>query len=143
MKIGVDTTFLVQAEIIEHPRHHKARDFLDRTIKRGHTFVITGQIIQEFLQVITDPQRFTSPLAMDRALSIAEGWWYAEEVMSVYPTPQTQEVFMSWMSVHNLGRKRILDTMLAAVYHTNGIDTLVSSNSKDFEVFKVFQVLVP
>ena len=143
MKIGIDTTFLIQVELLEHPGHRKAGQFLDQTLSRGDTFVVTGQLFQEFLHIATDPSRFVSPLSMVKALAIADDWWNAREVIPVYPNQQSQELFSAWMGSYNLGRKRILDTMLAAVYCANGAGTIVTSNARDFELFQELQVLVP
>jgi hypothetical protein len=43
----------------------------------------------------------------------------------------------------NLGRKRILDTHLAAVLHTHGVRKLMTSNPADFAVFQVFDLVTP
>jgi predicted nucleic acid-binding protein len=45
------------------------------------------------------------------------------------------------MRQFNLGRKRILDTHLAAILHTAGINRLMTSNPGDFAVFGVIQVI--
>ncbi|HMJ89218.1 MAG TPA: hypothetical protein VK530_05355 [Candidatus Acidoferrum sp.] len=47
------------------------------------------------------------------------------------------------MNRFQLGRKRILDTQLAAILHTAGVHRLFTSNPRDFEVFGVFELLVP
>ena len=52
-------------------------------------------------------------------------------------------LLVEWMGVHNLGRKRILDTYLAATYSSAGIRRIASSNGRDFSVFGVFEVLEP
>jgi hypothetical protein len=44
-----------------------------------------------------------------------------------------------WLKQHRLGRKRLLDTQLAATYYAAGITSLVTSNFADFEVFDVFE----
>ena len=43
----------------------------------------------------------------------------------------------------NLGRKRILDTRLAAVLHSHGARRLLTSNPADFTVFSVLEVVAP
>jgi predicted nucleic acid-binding protein len=42
---------------------------------------------------------------------------------------------------HRLGRKRLLDTMLAASACTQGISTIITNNEKDFKIFGRFKTL--
>ena len=42
-----------------------------------------------------------------------------------------------------LGRKRLLDTMLAATYFTHGVRDIVTSDARDYSVFGVFQIHRP
>jgi len=48
-----------------------------------------------------------------------------------------------WMREFNLGRKRIIDTHLAAILHTGGATRLLTSNPGDFEIFGVFKIITP
>jgi hypothetical protein len=50
---------------------------------------------------------------------------------------------LRWILQFNLGRKRILDTHLAAVLHIAGVRRLLTSNSADFTVFGVLETVVP
>ncbi|MFN0066337.1 MAG: hypothetical protein ACKVYV_01755 [Limisphaerales bacterium] len=51
--------------------------------------------------------------------------------------------WLRWLRQHHLGRKRILDTQLAATLHRRGVRRLITSNPDDFRVFGVFELLVP
>jgi hypothetical protein len=50
---------------------------------------------------------------------------------------------LRWMRQFNLGRKRILDTHLAAILHTNGVHRLLTSNPADFAIFHVLETITP
>jgi hypothetical protein len=50
---------------------------------------------------------------------------------------------LRWMRQFNLGRKRILDTQLAAVLHSNSVSRLLTSNPADFAVFSVLKIVTP
>lgn len=58
-------------------------------------------------------------------------------------TPQSLRQTLNWMRAFNLGRKRILDTKLAAIFHSVGVQRLLTSNPSDFAVFKVFEIVTP
>lgn len=143
MKIGIDTTFLVQVTVREHPLHESARTQLDQHLVAGDTFALAPQVMAEFVHVVTDPRRFEHQLNMTEAREKAQAWWTARETERVAPTLACMDLFWHWMEEHNLGRKRLLDTMLAATYFGHQIDTILTSNARDFSVFGCFRVIVP
>jgi hypothetical protein len=59
------------------------------------------------------------------------------------PSGESVRQMLRWMRQFNLGRKRILDTHLAAVLHTAGVRRLLTSNPADFAVFGVLETVVP
>lgn len=140
MTHGVDTTFLVEAELREVPGHEKARFWLDETLARGgQPLALAPQVLTEFIHVVTDPRRFAAPLTMEVALAKAQGWWEASEVRPVYPTLESTRLALLWLRQYRLGRKRLLDAQLAATYRAAGITSLLTLNFADFEAFGVFK----
>lgn len=140
---GIDTTFLIQVEIADTPQHKAARELLERFISKGEKLGLTQQVLAEFVHIVTDPKRFQSPLSIDRALDRALDWWEAKEVEQVIPTVNITRVTFDLMRKYSLGRKRILDTQLAATFLEAGISSIVSSNDRDFRIYESFNVLVP
>jgi hypothetical protein len=76
---------------------------------------------------------------MDEALEKANGWWEASEVKPIYPSLDSTRLGLLWLRQHRLGRKRLLDTQLAATYYAAGITRLLTLNMGDFEIFGVFR----
>lgn len=137
---GVDTTYLVQVSVVESPGHSAARDWLDAALRSGEqSLAMAPQVLMEFMHVVTDPRRFQRPLTMGQALARARSWWEAREVKPVYPTLDSTRLALQWQQEHRLGRKRLLDTQLAATYHAAGITQLLTTNRDDFAIFGVFQ----
>ena len=143
MTHGFDTTFLVAAEVSGHNNHVASRSRLSALRSAGDDFAIAPQVLAEFVHVVTDAGRFSSPLSMDAALSRAETWWTSGEVRQVVPDAITMVEFFAWMRQYRLGRKRILDTLLAATYKTAGIASVLTINADDFAVFGHFQIVEP
>lgn len=56
---GLDTGFLVAAEVREHADHAGARFTLARMLSAGEVIVIAPQVLAEFIHVVTGPRRFT------------------------------------------------------------------------------------
>jgi hypothetical protein len=136
---GIDTTFLVQVEVREVPGHEAAREWLDHALeKHPQPLALAPQVLTEFVHVVTDPRRFAEPLSMEEALAKALGWWEAREVKLIYPSLDSTRLAMMWLRQYRLGRKRLLDTQLAATYYAAGITRLLTLNMSDFEVFGVF-----
>jgi predicted nucleic acid-binding protein len=137
---GIDTTFLVEISVREAPGHESARAWLDQTLAGNpRPLALAAQVLTEFVHVVTDPRRFASPLTMDAALAQAQLWWEAAEVRPVYPTRDSTRLTLQWMKQHRLGRKRLLDTQLAATYYSAGITHMLTLNIADFGVFGVFK----
>lgn len=65
--IGVDTTFLIQLELIELPAHLAAHELLQREILQPQVpLALAPQVLAEFIHVVTDPRRFQKPLTGGR-----------------------------------------------------------------------------
>lgn len=143
MIVGLDTTVLVQLEIKDTPGHAAARRWLRSQVQDGHRLALTTQVLAEFFHIVTDPARFPHPLDMRSALARGEALWNADETVHAHSNEQANDLFVEWMRTHRLGRKRILDTMLAATYFANGITHLATSNARDFAIFGVFQIHRP
>ena len=137
--LGIDTTFLVQVELREAPNHSQARAWLDRALDFAGPFLaLAPQVLTEFVHVVTDAKRFVTPLAMEDALDRAQLCWEAREVRPVFPSVESTHLCLKWLRAHRLGRKRLLDTQLAATYAAAGVTELLTANSADFAVFGVF-----
>jgi predicted nucleic acid-binding protein len=128
---GLDTSFLVAAEVSSHEEHASARSRFRRLLNSGDTFCLTPQILAEFIHVVTDPRRFSSPLTLEQAIRRAEIWWNAAEVVQIFPTAESTRLFLGWLEEHKLGRKRLLDTMLASTLQAGGVTSLLTLNGKD------------
>lgn len=134
--IGADTTFLVQLELVELPGHQTAHALLQREVLQPHVpLALAPQVLAEFIHVVTDPRRFQKPLTIADALAKARFWWDAAEVQHVFPSNESTVLFLDWMQRHQLGRKRILDTQLAAILWTSGVRHLFTANPDDFRLF--------
>jgi predicted nucleic acid-binding protein len=116
---------------------------LQRAKEGEARLALAGQVLTEFVHVATDPARFERPLSVPAAIERAEAWWTAREVRPVHPTDAAVTVFLDWIQEHRLGRKRLLDTMLAATYFAHGVSNIVTTNARDYSIFGVFQVHNP
>jgi len=141
MTVAIDTDFLVAVEIRDHLFHKSADALLGSLLGEGHKLAVAPQILAEFVHVVTDSKRLKEPLSMEEALARAEHWWQAREVVRIYPEGDAVTTWIEWLRDHRLGRKRLLDTMLAASACTQGISSIVTNNETDFKIFGRFKIL--
>lgn len=140
---GIDTGFLVSAEVAEHPDHSAAREALFRLLAGRDRVALAPQVLAEFIHIVSDPRRFSQPLDIAEARHLAQQWWTAREVDRVFPNEAATRQFLKWLDELRLGRKRLLDTLLAATYHHSGIQSLLTTNPDDFAVFDSFALITP
>ncbi len=141
MTHGIDTDFLVAAEIRDHPFHSQADALLTKLLTSGHDLALAPQTLAEFIHIVTDGKRMPRPLQMEEAIRRANHWWQAAEVVRVFPNGESAIDFLAWLQRHALGRKRLLDTLLATTFHRSGIRHIITNNERDYRVFGVFQII--
>ena len=140
---GLDTSFLVAAEMLEHAEYAAARQTIASLLTKGDQIAIAPQVLAEFIHVATDPRRFAQPLDTDKARQVVEQWWTSKDVVHVFPDDAATRQFLAWLQQFALGRKRLLDTLLAATYHQAGVQSLLTANPADFTVFGAFTCITP
>jgi len=140
---GMDTGFLVAVEVREHPDHIQAHATLARLIAAADVIALAPQLLAEFIHIVTDGRRFGQPLAIANAIQVAQKWWTAQDVVRVFPDDAASRQFLAWLQQFRLGRKRLLDTLLAATYHQAGIKSILTTNAADFRVFGMFACITP
>jgi predicted nucleic acid-binding protein len=141
MTCGIDTDFLVAVEVVEHPFHAGANALLDELLQNGDDLALAPQTLAEFIHVVTDSRRLPRPLSINAAIDRAEGWWNAQEVVRVYPVGAVTGDFLKWLRRHQLGRKRLLDTLLASTLFSAGVRKVITNNEVDFRLFGCLEVV--
>lgn len=136
MILAVDTDVLVSWALAGADRHAEARKLLEQEIAwRGQRLGLTAQVLYELMHVATDRRRFTRPLPMEEAVELAQGLWNAPEIERITAPAGVLDRAVELLRRHRLGRKRILDTALAATLEAAGVSRLATWNTRDFEPF--------
>ena len=141
MNVAIDTDFLVRLSVGGHQHHREAVSIRDQHLDQQDRFAVSPQVLNEFIHVVTDSRRFAEPLDMDQALGAARFWWEAEEVIPMLPNEGSVQTFFDLMKQHRLGRKRILDTSLAAQCIEAKITHLITSNVRDYRIFPEITII--
>lgn len=144
MILALDTDVLVAWTIREAAAHETVKAWVRRNVQAQDVrFGLVPQVAHEWLHVVTDPRRFESPLAMENALDLLGRLAESREVVSVLPGPADLSRTLELMRRYRLGRKRILDTALAATLEGAGVKRLATYNVRDFGVFEFLDVVEP
>jgi len=120
--------------------HHieACENYCDKILTRGDRVALVPQVLAEFIHLVTDARRFAVPLSVEAAVERASTWWRAEEVLPIYPGAETTRLFLSWLMQLCLGRKRLLDTLLAATWREAGVTQILTLNWPHFQVYGHF-----
>lgn len=138
MTHGLDTSFLVATEVSGHTDHTAVRNLASSLRQKGDHFALAPQALAEFVHIVTDGKRFTAPLTMEQAMERAQIWWNSSDVERLWPDESAVSWFFAAVSKHQLGRKRLLDTLLAGTFRSANITSLLTLNAADFGVFGEF-----
>jgi len=141
MTYGIDTDYLVAREIRDHLHHEGADLLLKRLLDSGHDFAVAPQTLAEFIHVVTDPRRMKEPLDMGEAIQRAESWWQAKEIVRLFPNDRSVSDWLAWLDRQRLGRRRLLDTLLAATMSSHGIKKFITNNESDSGVLDAFDII--
>lgn len=138
---GIDTTWLVDLEVGESPRHEAAlRLFEGWRQERNSLLCMYHHIFLEFLHVVTDTARFEEPLSIGQAIERIWFWIEQERVRVLYPGDASLKRGLMWITAYGLERKRLIDTLMAATYAEEGVTEIWSANPRDFALFGVFEL---
>jgi predicted nucleic acid-binding protein len=141
---GVDANVLICSAIESMPEHPKVFSFFEDRVLTGELRCgVTFQVLLEFIHVTTDSKRFKSPLALKECLGMVEQYWNASNWHRLFPNSNTGTRTLDLIRLYRLGRKRLLDTYLAATLLDNQVTTLITCDSADFGVFEELRLINP
>ncbi len=144
MNIGVDTNALVYAHVVASPHHEATRSYLDRALaEEASRITITPIVAHEFVHIVTDPRRFGVPMSMDDAMSTMMKWIARANVICPAINDEIVVRAFELLERHRLGRRRIIDTFLAATLLHHDVRTLITCDPTDFAIFEEIEVVDP
>lgn len=143
MNTGVDCNILVQLAFLDHPYHSPTLQTIESELATGNALCFPALVSSEFIHVVTDPRRFEVPFQVEEASRWLRDLIARSEFDVISCGSEDLLLSLDWLHRFRLGRKRILDTLLAATLQRNGVTRLLTSNPDDFRVFESFELVVP
>ena len=133
----IDSNILVYSIDKLSPKHKKAQKFLKENL---NILKVAHQNIFETLRVITYP-KFPIPMKLKDAVAAVERILKVCSIVS--PNWKTQKIALELIKKYKLSSDVIFDAYLAATALANGIDTIATDNTKDFQRIKEIKIINP
>lgn len=133
----LDTNILVYSLNIDSFKYEIARKFIR---ENSRNLEIAHQNILEGIRVLTR-QKFSNPIKLKEALNAITSLSSSLNIIS--PKQSTYYLALEMIEKHKLAGNRIFDAYLAATALSNGVDTIVTDNVRDFKKFKELKITNP
>lgn len=144
MVYAIDTNILVYAFNLDNPLNKKAYAFLKEKVLTGIIGTcLSYQSLYEFYSIITNPRRVEKPLATDRAKEIIETYMKAKNIPKIYPRKSNLRNVISLLASYDIAGQDIFDVVLVATLLDNGVEGIITRNTKHFARFEFLSVLNP
>jgi predicted nucleic acid-binding protein len=141
---GVDANVLIYSAVESMPEHEPVLAFFKSRVLTGELkCAVTFPVLLEFVHITTDPRRFKPPLSVEESTGIAQQYWNAADWEQLLPKTTTGARAFDLLRRNKLGRKRLLDTYLAAALLDHGIPALITCNTADFRIFEGLKLIDP
>lgn len=132
-KAFVDTNVLLRAVTLEMALHREAMVLIQRMWDQDVELWISRQILREYLVQATHPNTL-SPV-----LTIAQIMEHVDAIKTLFQiadeTGEVTDQLLSLPQIYPTRSKQIHDANIIATMMANGIDTLLTTNVKDFARF--------
>ena len=141
---AVDTNILIYTHLDTFKEHVACREALESLLgDDAQRMVLTPQIFNELVHIVTDRRRFEHPLTVTEALKLCRGYLGRSNVLVI--ASDEVDLINSWalMDAHHLGRNRLADTLLATTLRRHDIRRLFTRNVADFKIFPFLEPIDP
>ncbi len=128
-----DVNLLLYATDELSPRFTPARAWLEDSLNGEETVAFAWSVLLAYIRLTTKPLVVSSPMSVDDALDIVDGWLRLPNVIVVHPTDRHLAVLRELLGPLGTGGNLAADAHLAALAIEHGA-TLCSSDG-DFRRF--------
>ena len=129
----LDLNLVLYALDESSPLHDEARPWLEQTLSGSATVAFAWSVLLGFVRLSTRAAVFASPLEVDEALDIVQGWLDQPAVTVVHPTERHAAVLRELLVPLGTGGNLTSDAHLAALAIEHGAE--LCSTDADFSRF--------
>ncbi|MBA3746220.1 MAG: type II toxin-antitoxin system VapC family toxin [Solirubrobacterales bacterium] len=128
-----DVNLLLYAIDESSPRHERARPWVQALFGGSETVGLAWVVALAFVRLTTKHQVVASPLTVDEALDIVDGWLARPNVVVVNPTDRHAAIVRELLGPLGSGGNLVTDAHLAALSLEHGAE--LCSSDADFSRF--------
>lgn len=139
----VDTNVLAYAHDSTSKNHRKALELRNAALSGKSEVCISYQNIIELYSVLTHPLKLSKPYVPAVAAELCELYIGSKNLQKIAPTEQTYLEALRLAGPLGATSAKIFDCLLVATALENGVDTICTENTKDFERFKSIKAVNP
>jgi len=141
---AIDANILVYAYNLDSPFNSKAYSFLEeKVLTRYIRACLPYQSLYEFYAIITDSHRVSKPVKPKEAKELVETYMRARNIPKIYPRKSNLRSVVDLLSKYDISRQEIFDVVFVATLLDNGVDGIITRNTKHFSKFEFLKVLNP
>lgn len=133
----IDTNILIYCSFSEiEDKHNKAMSYL----KDNNNFIISNQIIFEYIRVSTNKKIFENPLSTNVAFNNLDRFLRFIDIVKDHNINYNnlKDIALKQESIKN-----IFDLNIYLTMKLNNISNLITFNDKDFKNFKDINIIIP
>jgi predicted nucleic acid-binding protein len=138
-----DTNLLAYVHDSSSKNHEKAEKLRNAALKGKLEACISYQNISELYSVLTNPLKLAGPYKANEAAEICHLYINSKNIKKILPTEQSYSEALRLAGQAGVTARKIFDYLLIATALENGVDTIYTENTKDFEPFKSIKTINP
>ncbi len=138
-----DTNVLAYAHDSASKNHEKAVKLIESALGGELDACISYQNIIELYSVFTHPLKLSTPYESSGAVELCYLYIESKNLKKIVPTEKTYSEALRLASRIGVVARKIFDSVLVATALENGVKTIYTENTKDFEPFKSIRAINP
>lgn len=138
-----DANVLVHAHAVDSPLHAVARRLRDQAAQGELEACVSPQVLCEFFAVCTNARFRRPPLTPRQAAAEVATYWQASGFRRILPKETTVQRLTELLARHTVSRQQVFDAFLAATMLDNGVRTIYTQNTKDFQPYSELRAVNP
>ena len=137
----LDLNILIYAVDESSPRHEAARGWLEQVLSGRETVALPWIVLLGFLRLTTRSAVFATPLTVEEALDVVDGWLAQPPVVVLHPGRRHADVLRELLTHVGTAGNLVTDAHLAALALQHGAQ--LCSTDADFSRFRGVQYIDP
>ena len=142
MSFAIDVNILLYASDTTHPDHARARQFLERCVRRGEVFYLTWPTIMAYLRIATHPSIFDRPLSHTEAARNMESLLACPHVRVLREEDRFWSIYRATTDEVPTRGNLVPDAHVAALLRQHGVK-VIQTRDRDFLKFGFLKVADP